>query len=168
MISGYSQMGYAAEAVELFGRMREDGFEPDEITLVSVLGECEDVGDLRLTLGSWTEEFVMGNKMELMNSYMGSALIDMDGKCGDLVSAGRVFDRMPKKEVVTWNALITRYAQNGSSTEVMPVFNCMIGASSDPDEITLIGELFASASFGALSLGKWVETYASQRERLTP
>jgi len=37
----------------------------------------------------------------------GSALIDMYGKCGDLISARRVFDSMPNKDVVTWNAIIT-------------------------------------------------------------
>lgn len=104
MISGYSKMGYARDAVELFGRMREEGFAPDEMTIVSVLGSCGDLGDLGL--GRWVEEFVVENKMEL-NSFTVSALIDMYGKCGDLVSARRVFDGMVKKDVVTWNAMIT-------------------------------------------------------------
>lgn len=104
MISGYSKMGYAKEAVELFGRMREEEFLPDEITLVSVLGSCGGLGDL--VLGKWVEGFVVKNKMDL-NFYMGSALIDMYGKCGALVSARQVFDAMVNKDVVTWNAMIT-------------------------------------------------------------
>jgi pentatricopeptide repeat protein len=104
MISGYSKMGYAADAVRLFQEMREVGFEPDEMTLVSVLGACKDIGDL--SLGRWVEEFVVENKIEL-NSYVGSALIDMYGKCGDLMAARRIFDTMGKKDVVTWNAMIT-------------------------------------------------------------
>lgn len=104
MISGYSKMGYAKEAVELFGRMREEDFLPNEMTLVSILGSCGDLGDL--VLGRWVEGFVAENKMEL-NFYMGSALIDMYGKCGDLASARKVFDGMVKKDVVTWNAMIT-------------------------------------------------------------
>lgn len=104
MITGYSKMGNAMDAVELFRRMREEGFAPDEMTLVSVLGLCGDLGDLGL--GRWVEEFVVENKM-VLNSFMGSALIDMYGKCGDLVSARRVFDGMVKKDVVTWNAMIT-------------------------------------------------------------
>ena len=77
MISGYSKMGYAGDAVGLFQEMRGLGFEPDEMTLVSVLGACGDLGDL--SLGRWVEGFVVENKMEL-NSYVGSALIDMYGK----------------------------------------------------------------------------------------
>ncbi|KAH9805785.1 pentatricopeptide repeat-containing protein [Citrus sinensis] len=160
MISGYSKMGYAKEAVELFGRMREEEFLPDEITLVSVLGSCGDLGDL--VLGKWVEGFVVKNKMDL-NFYMGSALIDMYGKCGALVPARRVFDAMVNKDVVTWNAMITAYAQNGLSNEAIMLFNRMKYAGVNPDKITLIGVLSACASIGALDLGKWVDKYASQR-----
>ncbi|KAJ4832006.1 hypothetical protein Tsubulata_025998 [Turnera subulata] len=106
MISGYSKAGFAREAVGLFVRMREEGegFEPSEMTLVSVLGACGDLGDLGL--GKCVEGFVVRREMEL-NSYIGSALVGMYGKCGDLVSARRVFDTMRKKDVVTWNSMIT-------------------------------------------------------------
>ena len=71
------------------------------MTLVSGLGACGDLG-----LGRWVEGFVLEKKVEV-NSYVGSALIDMYGKCRDLISARRVFDSMPNKDVVTWNAIIT-------------------------------------------------------------
>jgi pentatricopeptide repeat protein len=101
MISGYSKTSFAKKAFGLFMEMREKGFEPDEMTLVSVLGACGDLG-----LGRWVEGFVLEKKVEV-NSYVGSALIDMYGKCRDLISARRVFDSMPNKDVVTWNAIIT-------------------------------------------------------------
>lgn len=104
MISGYSKMGYAQNAVGLFREMRDAGFEPDETSLVSVLGACGDLGDL--SFGKSLEEFVVKNKLEF-NSHLGSALIDMYGKCGDLLSARRVFDSMTKKDRVIWNAMIT-------------------------------------------------------------
>lgn len=77
------------------------GFEPDEMMLVNVLGACGALG-----LGRWVEGLVLEKKMEV-NSYVGSALIVMYGKRGDLISARRVFDSMPNKDVVTWNAIIT-------------------------------------------------------------
>ncbi|XVF34141.1 hypothetical protein REPUB_Repub18cG0032900 [Reevesia pubescens] len=160
MISGYSKMGYASEAVGLFGKMRDDGFLPDEMTLVSILAACRDLGDL--SLGMWVEGFVVKHKMEF-NSFIGSALIDMYGKCGDLVSARRVFDGMQRKDVVTWNAMITGYAQNGMSDEAIKLFHCMKDAGVDPDKITLVGVLSSCASIGALDLGKWIDIYASQR-----
>lgn len=104
MISGYSKMGFARDAVSLFGRMRGEGFEPDEMSVVSVLVACGDLGDLNS--GKLIEGFVVDNKISL-NSYVGSALINMYGKCGDLVSARSIFDRMKQKDVVIWNAMIT-------------------------------------------------------------
>lgn len=104
MISGYSKMGYARNAVELFKEMRDAGFEPDETGLVCVLGACGDLGDLKF--GRMLEEFAIENKLEL-NSHLGSALIGMYGKCGDLISARRVFDSITRKDRVTWNAMIS-------------------------------------------------------------
>ncbi|PIN24727.1 hypothetical protein CDL12_02550 [Handroanthus impetiginosus] len=160
IISGYSRVGFAREAVEMFGNMREVGFEPDEMTLVSVLGACGDLGDSNL--GRWIEEHVMDKGMEL-KSYIGSALINMYGKCGELESARRVFNCMEKKSVVTWNAMITGYAQNGQSDETLALFNTMKKTGPEPNEITLIAVLSACASIGALDLGKWIDEYASRR-----
>lgn len=104
IIAGYSKMGFAVDAAAMFGKMRDEGFEPNEMTIVSVLGVYGDLGDL--SLGRWVEGFVVNSDMKV-NSYVGSALIAMYSKCGDLSSARRIFDRMINKDVVTWNAMIT-------------------------------------------------------------
>lgn len=104
MIAGYAKMGRAREAVEVFEEMRREGFEPDEMGLVSVLGACGELGDLEL--GRWVEGFVVERGMDF-NSYVGSALISMFAKCGDLGSARRIFDSMATRDVITWNAVIS-------------------------------------------------------------
>ena len=105
LLSGYAKLGFAREAVEVFGRLREEsGFEPDEMSLVSVLGACGELGDLEL--GRWVEGFVVERGMKV-NSYIGSALISMYSKCGELVSARRIFDGMPSRDFITWNAVIS-------------------------------------------------------------
>ncbi|KAG6768530.1 hypothetical protein POTOM_027452 [Populus tomentosa] len=40
LITCYEQNGPANEALEAFGRMTEDGFKPDEVTLASVVSAC--------------------------------------------------------------------------------------------------------------------------------
>ena len=64
MISGYSTMGFAKEAIGLFMETREEGFEPDEMTLVSVLWACGD-----LDLGRWVEGLVLEKKMEVIRMW---------------------------------------------------------------------------------------------------
>uniref|UniRef100_A0A7N0UGY5 Chlororespiratory reduction 21 n=1 Tax=Kalanchoe fedtschenkoi TaxID=63787 RepID=A0A7N0UGY5_KALFE len=162
IISGCSKLGFAEEAVCLFWEMGEAGFRPDEMTLVSVLRACGELGDLRF--GEWIRKFVDENEMELkFNTYIGSALIHMYSKCGDLTSARRTFDEMEKKDVVLWNAMITGYAQNGASDEAISLFCEMRRTSVEPSGITLIGALSSCASIGALELGQWIETYASRK-----
>ncbi|KAJ0712519.1 putative tetratricopeptide-like helical domain superfamily [Helianthus annuus] len=104
MISGYLKTGCPGSALELFERMKVEGFEPNEMTLVSVVSACGELGNL--SLGRVVEGYVVEKRMR-MSSYIGSALIGMYAKCGDLVSARRIFDKMTKKDLVTWNAMIT-------------------------------------------------------------
>lgn len=104
MISGYSEAGRAKDAMDLFRKMEEEGFEPDERTLVSMLGACAHLGDLRT--GRLLEEMAITKKIGL-STFLGSKLISMYGKCGDLGSARRVFKQMIKKDRVAWNAMIT-------------------------------------------------------------
>ncbi|XP_024978674.1 pentatricopeptide repeat-containing protein At2g34400 [Cynara cardunculus var. scolymus] len=160
MISGYSKMGFPRGALELFERMRGEGFEPNEMTLVSVLGACGDLGNL--SSGRLIEDYVVDNEMKV-NSYIGSALIAMYAKCGALVSARRIFDKMAKKDLVTWNAMITGYAQSGLSDEAISLFNIMKEEQVNANNITLSGVLSACASVGALDIGISVDTYASER-----
>ncbi|XP_074585309.1 LOW QUALITY PROTEIN: pentatricopeptide repeat-containing protein At2g34400-like [Curcuma longa] len=162
MLSGYAKMGCAGEAVELFRRMRSEGLvEPDEVTLVSVLAACGDLGDM--SLGMWLEELV-GEYGLVLNSFLGSSLIDMYGKCGDLDLARRVFDRLAKKDLVAWNAMITGYAQNGLSDEAIKLFHTMRKKGIEPDKITIVGVLSACASVGALELGMSLDAYALRND----
>ncbi|MED6111682.1 hypothetical protein PIB30_054603 [Stylosanthes scabra] len=160
MISGYAKAGLAREAVEVFGEMRREGFVPDEMSLVSVLGACGEIGDLEL--GRWVDGFVVENGMEV-NSYVGSALISMFGKCGDLGSAQRIFDGMVRRDAITWNALISGYAQNGMADKSVSLFHRMKEEGIVPNKITLTTVLSACAMIGALDLGRQIEEYASQR-----
>ncbi|XP_009399610.2 pentatricopeptide repeat-containing protein At2g34400-like [Musa acuminata AAA Group] len=159
MLSGYAKMGHAGEAVELFRRMRSEGsIVPDEVTLVCVLAACGDLGDS--SLGTWLEGLVEEHGL-VLDSFLGSALIDMYGKCGDLGSARRIFDGLAKKDLVAWNAMITGYAQNGLSDKAIELFHTMREARVEPDKITIVGVLSACAAVGALELGRSLDAYAS-------
>jgi hypothetical protein len=52
-----------------------------------------------------------------MNVYVGTALVDMYPKCGDLTRAIQVFGKLPCKNEASWNALICGLAFNGRSHE---------------------------------------------------
>jgi pentatricopeptide repeat protein len=46
-------------------------------------------------------------------------------KCEGLEDAWRLFNEIPKKDVVTWNTMISGYAQHGAGEKTLHLFNGM-------------------------------------------
>jgi pentatricopeptide repeat protein len=40
------------------------------------------------------------------NAFVGNCLVDMYAKCGSMEQAWRVFNKMPSRDVVSWNAIL--------------------------------------------------------------
>jgi hypothetical protein len=74
------------------------------VTVAVVLAACRDAGDL--VLGRWLEDWVKSAGIEV-GSLVGSALVGMYEKCGEMGEARRVFDGIADKDNVAWNAMIT-------------------------------------------------------------
>ncbi|KAF0926347.1 hypothetical protein E2562_023070 [Oryza meyeriana var. granulata] len=140
--------------------VKEGAVMPNAVTVAIVLAACRDEGDL--VLGKWVEEWSRSAGME-KDSLVGSALVGMYEKCGEIVEARRVFDSITNKDVIAWNAMITGYAQNGMSNEAIFLFHSMREAGVCPDKITLAGVLSACFAVGALELGSELDGYASRR-----
>lgn len=56
------------------------------------------------------DEIVIQGLLE-KNIVLGNALIDMYVKCGVLTKAQKIRDELPDRDIVSWNVLIARYAQ---------------------------------------------------------
>ena len=82
------------EAISLFHSMRQAGACPDKITLVGVLSACAAVGALEL--GTELDRYA-SQRGFYNNVYVGTALVDMYSKCGDLIRAVQVFGKLPCK-----------------------------------------------------------------------
>lgn len=73
-------------------------------------------------------------------------------KLKDLENARRYFDRMPEKSVVSWNAMLSGYAQNGFTDETLRLFNDMLRLGVRPNETTWVTVISACSSRADLSL----------------
>eukprot|EP00250_Pteridium_aquilinum_P002969 c13255_g2_i1 orf=45-935(-) len=80
----------------------------------------------------------------------------MYGKCGALDEALRVFMKMQEQDSVTWNGIITAYAQQGLGAEGLELFTNMRQQGVKPDRVTFIGVISACASIAALEEGKCI------------
>eukprot|EP00253_Pinus_taeda_P008930 PITA_08930 len=77
----------------------------------------------------------------------------------EALQQGLAFEKMSKRDVVSWNTLITGYAQSGNMNKALKLLNQMRGASIKPDWVTMANVLPACAQVGALRLGKCIHDY---------
>ena len=56
---------------------------------------------------------------------VGTGLVDAYGKCGDLVSAREMFDEMPKRNILTYNAMVGALGMNGRGMESLTLLEEM-------------------------------------------
>ncbi|KAL9678782.1 hypothetical protein QQ045_016632 [Rhodiola kirilowii] len=92
----------------------------------------------------------MGFHSDLMLS---NDLLDMYGKCGRPDAAGKVFDRMPNRNVVSWTSLMSGYLRNGDAFRTVSLFLTMWGTEIRPNEYTLSTTLKACWSAGLVESG---------------
>eukprot|EP01018_Ginkgo_biloba_P012913 Gb_21937 [translate_table: standard] len=85
--------------------------------------------------------------------FLGNTLANMYAKCGSLVDARRVFDKMPKRDVVSWTAMIASYSSHGYAEEALTLFNQMQQAGIQPNQFTFTSVLPACAKLAALGKG---------------
>ncbi|XP_065853309.1 pentatricopeptide repeat-containing protein At5g48910-like [Euphorbia lathyris] len=150
MIDGYIQGGYYKESLEVFDLMQREEIRPKKYALSSVLAACANVG--ALDQGRWIHAYIKKNPIHL-DAVLGTALIDMYAKCGQLDMAWSVFETMKQKRVFTWNAMICGLAMHGRAEDAMQLFFQMQDQNFKLNGITFVGILNACAHNGMVEEG---------------
>ncbi|XP_057832678.2 pentatricopeptide repeat-containing protein At4g02750 isoform X2 [Cryptomeria japonica] len=120
MIAAYARHGLCDEALTLLYRMQGgEGIQPNQFTFASVLPACQNIEVLKEIHG---EVVRLGFDS---NVFVGNGLVDMYGKCGQIEVARQMFDKMPLRDVVSWNAMLAGYVQNGLVEEAIKLFGVM-------------------------------------------
>ncbi|KAB2613787.1 pentatricopeptide repeat-containing protein [Pyrus ussuriensis x Pyrus communis] len=125
---------------------------PDEVTMLSLLSACADIGDLDVGQKIHSALLEMGSGD--MSIILGNAVIDMYSKCGSIERALEVFRRMRDKDVSSWNSVIGGLAFHGHSEESVNLFKEMRRLKVRPNEITFVGVLVACSHAGKVEEGR--------------
>ncbi|KAL6013483.1 hypothetical protein ACLOJK_003981 [Asimina triloba] len=159
MIVGYTQRNYPLEALHLFADKRAC-MVPNSVTLGSVLSACAQLGSLNLGRSVHMLGIKLGSEED---ATIKNALVDMYAKCGMLGDASDIFQRILHRDVITWNAMISGYSQNGLSYEALSLFHQMRLHGFLPDTVTVVSSLSACASLGALQVGSSFHAFAEKK-----
>ncbi|XP_042503034.1 pentatricopeptide repeat-containing protein At4g18520, chloroplastic-like isoform X2 [Macadamia integrifolia] len=153
MITACAQQGRAKEAFKLFSKMQDGGLIPNEFTVCAVLKACGEVRELKF--GRQLHGTIVKNMFK-DDVYIGTSLMGMYAKCGEILDSRRVFDKMRKRNTVTWTSMISGYALNGYGKEAISLFCLMKRRHIIANNLTVISILRACGSISSLSTGKEV------------
>ncbi|PON59951.1 Tetratricopeptide-like helical domain containing protein [Parasponia andersonii] len=145
MISGYTQNGCFRDALMVFLEMCRAGIKANQFGYGSTLRAC--TGLRCLETGIQIHGCIQKSRF-VDNLFVQSALIDFHSKCGEMVDARYVFERMSKRDLVSWNVIIGGYAVQGYSDDSFRVFCSMIREGKHPDCFTL-GSLLRALAGGS-------------------
>ena len=153
MIHGYVQSGDPEEAMAIFQKMLDEGVEPTNVTVMEALHACADLGDLERGkfVHKLVDELKLGYDVSVKNS-----LISMYSKCKRVDLAAKVFEGLQGKTIVSWNAMILGYAQNGRVNEALNHFCEMQSQNIKPDSFTLVSVIPALAELSVTRQAKWM------------
>ncbi|KAK0577217.1 hypothetical protein LWI29_029710 [Acer saccharum] len=139
-----STRGHLSEALSLFYNT-PPSFLHFQQTYATLFHACALHGKLKEGL----------NLHQHMNTHFGddppdlfvtNHLVNMYAKFGYLDYARNLFDEMPKRNVVSWTALISGYAQRGSCQESFRLFSGML-VDCHPNEFTFASILSSSCGY---------------------
>lgn len=165
IVAGYAQSGHGMEALKHFHKMQLTGIQPNPQTFAVAIPVCANLATLEQ--GKQIHESIIRCGFEC-NVFISSAVVDMYAKCGSLVSACNVFDRIPKKGVVTWNAMIIGYAMHGCGKEALQLFEQMENSGIKPDHVSFLGILSACCHIGLVNDGRMYFNSMIQYYHITP
>ncbi|KAJ7536443.1 hypothetical protein O6H91_12G069800 [Diphasiastrum complanatum] len=160
MISGYAQNGLGKEALALYEQMKQERVPPDKVTFIVLLKGCASIAALEQGKQLHSHIIKRGFEADMM---VGSTLVDMYAKCGCTEDARELFNNMRERDVVSWNAMIAGYAQNGLGKKALALYEQMQQEGVQPDNVTFVVLLNACASIAALEQGKQLHSHIINR-----
>ncbi|KAK7245797.1 hypothetical protein RIF29_40647 [Crotalaria pallida] len=110
MIMGLVKNDCFGEALEVFKDMRSCGVVPNDLTLVNVISACSHFG------GIWNCRMIHALAVKLRVEglvLVSTNLMHAYCLCSSVREAGRLFDEMPERNLVSWNVMLNGYSKAG-------------------------------------------------------
>ena len=148
VVTRHTQHGNLKNAVRIYLQNPEfDSF----CLLLSLLKGCAMVRDL--VIGRELHDYIICSGFE-HDLYIGSSLVDFYVKCTSILDARNVFNKMPNRNVVSWNALLAGYVDNELNENIVCLFHQMQLEGVTPDVITYVNLLKAFQFMKDINMGR--------------
>ncbi|OMO89147.1 hypothetical protein COLO4_19916 [Corchorus olitorius] len=152
MLAGYAQIGDSEGASKTFIQLAKEGFKPNKYTFSSAINACA-ASTAPLEQGKQFHAWAIKSKLSDA-LCVSSALVTMYAKRGNIDNAYQVFKRQPERDLVSWNSMVSGYAQHGHAKKALEVFEEMQRQKIEMDDITFIGVISACTHSGFVEEGE--------------
>ncbi|KAG6479116.1 hypothetical protein ZIOFF_062576 [Zingiber officinale] len=152
MITCYVNSGLLNEALRLFEDMVASNVEPDAVSLISVLAAVAGLSSF--TKGKEIHGFTYRRWIETTGT-IGSSLVDMYARCGDIEKSTKVFDSVRRKDLILWTMMINASGLHGRGEEAIGFFRGLNEIGIVPDHVAFLALLYACSHSGLIDEGKY-------------
>ncbi|CBI40755.3 unnamed protein product, partial [Vitis vinifera] len=152
MLATYMQRGYWEEGLKVYIQMLREGVKTDWITFSTSISACADLAVLILgnQILAQAEKLGFSSNVSVANS-----VVTMYSRCGQIEEAQKMFSSIVMKNLVSWNAMMAGYAQNGQGRKVIEIFEKMLNIGNVPDQISYVSVLSGCSHSGFVSEGQY-------------
>ena len=119
LLTGYSQNGHENLVLEMFSRMRGLGFKPNAYTCTSLITASSCLQDMDSGIRAHGLVIKLGFEPA---TFVCNSLVSMYSKLGLILLAMKLFDEMPLRNSVSWNAIIAGLVHNEMDKEAILMF----------------------------------------------
>lgn len=151
MLSTYIQHGFSEEGMKLYVLMRSKAVKPDWVTFATSIRACADLATIKLgtQVVSHVTKFGLSSDVSVANS-----IVTMYSRCGQIKEARKVFDSIHVKNLISWNAMMAAFAQNGLGNKAIETYEAMLRTECKPDHISYVAVLSGCSHMGLVVEGK--------------
>ncbi|KAI3452260.1 hypothetical protein Pfo_008925 [Paulownia fortunei] len=145
MIHGLAMHGHGQKALQLFDRMKREGFAPDKVTFVGVLSACSHAGMVKDGIHyfySMENDYKIAPEIE----HYG-CMIDLLGRGGRLSEAFRLLHNMPfEPNVVIWSSLLGACRMHNAVRLAEEVLDQLVKLEpADGGNFSMLSNVYAAA-----------------------
>ncbi|KAJ8493934.1 hypothetical protein OPV22_015655 [Ensete ventricosum] len=146
MIAGYAINGWTSKALGLFQQLLIGSTKPDSVTFLSILSVCAQLSDVGG--GRKIHGYVIRHNLLCQETSLGNAIVDFYGRCGDIVDALQTFRGINKKDIISWNTVLSACIDNEQLEKFADLLTQMVCEGIQPDSVTILSVLRATTTYG--------------------
>lgn len=160
MLSAYVQNNQAGRSLQFYEQMVKAGVYPQAQTYVVALQACFILAKQHST--SDAEMIAMDIVRAIhrdvrvkgftTNIVIGTILISMYGKYGSISEAEDVFNRLPQRDIMSWNTMLSAYAEQGDVEKLFCLYDRMKRQAMPISDVTILCILQACSETGSLKM----------------